>query len=109
MTWWQQLLDPQVVFGTAAGGGVLGFVGAKFKQLDAEVKECRQRDADVLVMIAGVRVLASKVHRDEPDCVELRMFNDLCTRRLGPPPETAGDFDALLKRIDAADKSRSGK
>lgn len=103
------LLDPSVIgmlVGGSGGVGVLGFVGAKVKQLDSEVRECRQRDADVLVLIAGVRVLATKIQRDEPDCIELQMFNDLCTRRLGPPPATAGDFQSLLDRIDAADRSR---
>ena len=100
------LLDPTVLFGAGGGGSLLAFIGAKFHRLDTEVKECRQRDADVLVMIAGVRVLAGKIQKDEPDCVELRMFNDLCARRLGPPPKTPSDFEALLDRIDQADKSR---
>ena len=100
------LVDPTVLFGAGGGGGLLAFIGAKFHKLDSEVKECRQRDADVLVMIAGVRILATKIQKDEPDCVELRMFNDLCSRRLGPPPKTPSDFEALLDRIDHADKSR---
>jgi hypothetical protein len=96
------LFDPAVILGGTTGTGVLGFVAARFHKIEKEVRECRQRDADVKIIMAGVRVLVGKMQRDEPNSIELRMFQDLCSRRLGPPP-TIEDFEKLLGQIDEAD------
>ena len=96
-------LDPTTVFGTLGGGGILGFVGAKFHKLDAEVQECRKRDANIVVVMAGVQLLVGKLERDDPESVELRMFGDLLNRKLGPPP-SVDDFADLVKRLDEVDR-----
>lgn len=97
--------DPTTVIGTLGGGGILGFVGAKFHKLDVEVQECRKRDANIVVVMAGVQLLVGKLERDDPDSIELRMFGDLLNRRLGPPP-SVDDFADLVSRIDEADKAK---
>jgi hypothetical protein len=99
------LLDPTTIGSILGGGGVLGFVGAKFHKLDVEVRECRRRDADVVIVMAGVQLLVGKMKRDDPGSVELQMFSDLMARRLGPPP-SIDDFNSLLAQIDKADLER---
>jgi hypothetical protein len=97
------LLDPATVGSVVGGGGVLGFVGAKFHKLDVEVRECRRRDADIVIVMAGVQLLVGKMKRDDPESIELKMFGDLLNRRLGPPP-SVDDFNDLVSQIDQADR-----
>lgn len=97
------LVDPAILVGGTGGSGVLAFVVAKFRAQDREIRECRERDADVKILMAGVRVVVGKMQRDDPDSVELRMFQDLCSRRLGPPP-SIDDFSDLLRQVDEADE-----
>lgn len=96
--------DPQWVAGLFGGGGALAFVVAEYKGMKTEIKECRKRDADVVIVMAGVQLLVGKMKRDEPESIELAMFGDLLSRRLGPPP-SIDDFHVMLKRIDDADRS----
>lgn len=98
------LLDPSLLI--ASGGGLLGFVGGQVKvhrgrvaKLEKEVEECRKRDADFQIITAGVRMVVGKMRREDPDSPELRMFADLCHRRLGPPP-AMDDFADLLSQLD---------
>lgn len=104
------LFDPAWV--TSVGTAVLGFVGGQVRvhrgrvaKLEEEVKACRERDADVLILTAGVRMVVGKVMREQPEAVELRMFNDLCNRRgLGTDTLDPLDLEALIRRIDEADE-----
>lgn len=95
------LSNPALLFGSTGGTGVLAFVGARFHRLEKEVRECRKRDADVRIIMAGVRVMAGEMRRELPKSQALAMFEDLCVRRLGPAPDI-NDFVDLLRQIDDA-------
>lgn len=102
------LFDPAVWAG--AGAAALAFVGgrvtkrdARISKLEEEVEECRKRDADVLILTAGVRLMVGEMKRRSPGSPALQMFGDLLNRRLGPPP-SIDEFAELLKQIDQADE-----
>jgi hypothetical protein len=105
-----ELLNSQFLFG-AGGTGVLGFIGGHVKSrgkritaMEKEIAECRKRDADVIVLKAGMRILVGKIKREQPESIELQMFGDLMARRLGPVPETSLDFQELLNQISRAEE-----
>jgi hypothetical protein len=105
---WQWVLDPGT-WGTGIGGTALGLVTGHFKtnrgrisKLEAEVHECRKRDADLHVVKAGVRLLVGEMVRDNPNSQALKMFGDLLAQKLGPAP-TIDEFADLLKQADEAD------
>lgn len=95
------LLDAPLLLGGSTGTGVLAFVVARFHRLEKEVRECRRRDADVRIIMAGVRVMAGEMRRELPKSQALAMFEDLCMRRLGAPPDI-DDFVDLLRKVDEA-------
>lgn len=100
--------DPATIGSLLGGSGVLGFVAAKFHKLDSEVQECRKRDANIVVVLAGVQLLVGKLERDDPTSVELKMFGDLLNRKLGPPPSVE-NFADLVRKIDLADDQSRDK
>lgn len=103
---------PALLFGAGGGGGVLGFVAGhvkvrdhRMKKLEQQVEECRARDADVVILKAGVRLLVGKMRREHPESVELQMFSDLMNQRgFGTDTLAPDSFDDLLKKIDEADE-----
>ena len=104
----QSLADP-ALWGTGLGGTVLGLVTGHFKtnrgriaKLEAEVEECRKRDADFKVVAAGFRMVVGEMMRDNPQSPALQMCGDLLARKLGPAP-TIDEFTDLLKQADEAD------
>jgi hypothetical protein len=105
-SWWS---------GAATGGGValISAISAIFTRrngrlarLEREVEACKQRDARMLVVEAGFRVLVGALARREPESPELRMCRDLLAKHL---PITAADrdlsgFEDLLAAIDKGDQ-----
>lgn len=105
---WSALIDPQT-WGSGLGGAALGLVTGHFRtnrgriaKLEAEVNECRKRDADLHVVKAGVRLLVGEMMRENPASPALQMFGDLLAQKLGPAP-TIDEFANLLKEADEAD------
>lgn len=97
-------IDPAIWSG--AGSAVLGLVTGsvaarrgKVAKLEAEVAECRRRDADYRIVTAGVRLMAGEIKRELPDSKVLAMVSDLLDRRLGPPP-SVDDLADLITELD---------
>lgn len=98
-------LDPAVVFGSAGGAGLLGLVGAKFHKLETEVRECRKRDANVVILMAGVRMMVGEMRREIPDSHSLKVMGEIFGKAFGPPP-SADELANLLHQVDIADDKR---
>lgn len=104
----QSLFDPSIWAG--AGATAIAFVGgrvtkrdARINKLEAEVEECRQRDARFVIIEAGFRMVVGEMQRDNPNSVALQMCGDLLSRKLGPAP-SLGDFSELLAKLDEQDR-----
>lgn len=102
------IVDPAVWSG--AGGALIGLVagqvtqrGARLAKLEAEVEECRRREADFRIVTAGVRMMVGELRRELPKSTALKTFGDMLEQRLGPPP-TIDDFRDLLTQVDRADE-----
>jgi len=78
-------LDGGFWAGVGAGAApVLGLVGAamsrrngRLARLEREVEACKKRDAEFVIVKAGLRLLVGLVSREMPLSPELRMFRDL--------------------------------
>lgn len=111
-----ELLDPTSWFAAAGGGGgLLGFVAGqvrarsrKLSMLEAEVQACRQRDARMVVIEAGFRMVVGELVREKPNSSVLQMCGDLLNRRLGPTPEGVDGFEDLLRELDKTDRMGGG-
>ena len=103
-------LDPGAWLGAAGGGGgLLGFVAGQVRsrsrritKLENEVEACRKRDARLVVVEAGFRMIVGELVRRDPDNQALKMCGDLLNRKLGPAPEGVAGFEDLLRKLDEA-------
>lgn len=104
MPWYSSLLDPATLFGAGGGGGLLGFLAGHVKTrngriaaLEEEVEECRKRDARLIVVEAGFRMIVGEMCRKDPKNQVLKLCGDLLNRELGPAPS---DFEDLIHKLD---------
>lgn len=111
--------DPSIWFGTG-GAGILGFMSGHVKlrnsrvaALEKEVKECRERDAHIVVLTACFRTLWGEQMRKDPTNPVLRMCGDLIAKKLPVTAEERkleglGDLISQLDKIDYVRESSNG-
>lgn len=105
MSWLAALLDPSLVAAGLGGSGALGFVGAKFRRMEAEIRECRARDSRFVVIEAGFRMVVGEMQRKDPQNETLQRTSDLLNKAFGNPAPSFGDFDDLIRAIDKEDRN----
>ena len=113
---WGFLTDPSLWTG-AGGGGVIGLVTGvvtrrtgRIAKLEAEVEACKERDARVIVIEAGFRLVVGGLMRERPNSPELRMCADLLNRVLPlKPGETdLSAFKDLMAELDKVPSRKGG-
>ena len=77
----------------------------KFESLEAEVAECRKRDARIMVVETCFRLTVPELQRLDPTNLTLRQVAALMLSL--PTPENEGEWLEFVTRLDEADKGQS--
>jgi hypothetical protein len=105
-------LNDPVVWSAFGSGGFAGLLSAgaaafgrrsnRLSRLEKEVQDCRERDAHVVVLAAGFRLMVGAMARREPNAPELKICRDLLDKHI---PLRAADtnlacFADVLEALD---------